>query len=208
MLCALLPFLSFYFGCVALLSRWLCPSVAHRKSHLYAAAIALGAAVFIGSFGVPYVNNLQDQVGLFTALGLIVTGPVLLPWLWRRRVGVILAVAVIAAFVEPVVRVEYLTWRHGRDLRQDFARVEPDSSTERLFSVFSFSDTQAEVFRVANGEGYFVRFEKGADGRWWVNPMSYPPQVLLWYKGNSGQYNCPYPTSILLIAHRTGEWCG
>ena len=33
-------------------------------------------------------------------------------------------------------------------------------------------------------------------------------RCLLWYKGNSGQYNWPYPTSILLIAHRTGEWCG
>jgi hypothetical protein len=57
-----------YFGLVVLLSRWLCSNPEHRGRHLRAAAVALALGMVIGLFGVPYVPNAQDRVGLPLAL--------------------------------------------------------------------------------------------------------------------------------------------
>jgi hypothetical protein len=207
MLLALIPAALVYFGLVVLLSRWLCPHPEHRGSHLRAAGVGLALGIVIGMFGVPYVSNAQDRVGFPLALVVITLGPVVLPRLGQRSriaVGIVLAVA----FGEPVVRVEYLTWRYGPVLHEAFERVEGEAGGERLFSVLSYSRKRAAVVRVSKDkEAHWLRFEADGDDSWRVVPASYPPQQLLWYYGNSGWYDCPYPTSVLLVLHGAGAWC-
>jgi hypothetical protein len=207
MLCVLIPAGPLYLGLVWLLSRLLCRNVAHRKAHVAAAAIALGVAALIASLGVPYVPNAQDRVGAPLAMGLLALGPILFPRLGRRtRIGVV--IAAVLAFTEPVVRVEYLTWRDGQALRAALLREHPDAGLERIFSVFSRSQERAAVLRVeCNDTAYIVDFETDAKGLWRVASASYPPQQLLWYHGNSGWYDYPYPTAVLLITHRSAASC-
>lgn len=208
MSCFLVLVLPLYLGLVWVLTRLLCRDAAHRKSHVVAAAVALALAVLVGSLGVPYADNPNDQVGLLIALGLLAVGPILFGRLGRRA-RIVLGLAVLAAFTEPVVRVEYLTWRHGETLRRAFLADNPEAGDERLFSVLAHSRKHAEVLRVeTNKTAYLMRFERPVDGSWRVNPASYPPQLLLWYDGNSDTYHCPYPTSVLLILHGVGAWCG
>jgi hypothetical protein len=198
-----------YFGVVALLGRLFCRDAAHRKSHVVAAAVAFGLAILVAGCGVPYADNPGDRVGAPLAVATLVLGPAVFPRLGRRG-RIAASVIVLAAFVEPVVRVEYLTWLRGPALQAALASEHPETrGEERVFSVLSLSSGHAEVFRVdGKGQGYRVHFERTSDGAWYVRPGSYPPQALLWYDGNSGSYNCPYPTSVLLLLHDRGTWCG
>jgi hypothetical protein len=206
LLCVLLAPL--YVGLVWIASRLLCRDRARAESHAWAAAVALALAGFIVSFGVPHADNSRDKVGLPVALGLLVVGPLLLPRFgMRARLG--LGLVVLGLFTEPLVRAEYLTWRHGQALRQAVAAEDPRKREDRLFSVLAHSRSRATVLRVeGNKTGYLLDFETDGGGTWRLNPGSYPPQALLWYDGNSGWYDCPYPTSVLLILHGAGAWRG
>lgn len=207
MLCLFFIAMPFYLGLVWVLSRLLCRDPGHRKSHVEVAAVGLVLAFLVVSLGVPYADSPKDRVGLSVALGLLVLAPIVVPRLGVRA-QLCLGAAAIAAFAEPWIRAEYLTVRHGPTLRHALAQ-EHGADDERLFSVLSYSQGRAKVLHVArNGEGSLLRFQTDANGSWHVEPGSYPPQQLLWYHGNSGDYNCPYPTSVLLLVHSVGEWCG
>src|SRR5262245_20534800 len=150
--------LPFYLGLVWVLSRVFCRDAAHRKTHLVAAAAALALAVLVVSFGVPYAHNPQDRVGIPPALALLAIGPVLLPRLGpRARAGT--ALVLMVAYVEPVVRAEFLTWRHGQTLREAVAREHSESGSDRLFSVLAWSPSHARAVRVEKDKtAYLIRF--------------------------------------------------
>ena len=73
--------------------------------------------------------------------------------------------------------------------------------------MLSASAERARALRVDTYEAYYVDFVSADGSTWRVRDGSYPPQQLAWYKGNSGQSDCPYPVPLLVVLRGIGG-CG
>lgn len=205
MLCFLALIAPLYLGLVWLVARFACREPAHRPSHLIAAGAAVPAAGIVGLLGVPFVDDGSDAV-LWCAIGLLAFAPAVLP-LHRFRAAIVAGLAALVLYAVPFVRAERLTATLGEALRVAFAREHPGAPGARYFGVIDQDGDRVRVLRVDEEGGYYVAFERAADGTWRVQPGAYPPQVLAWYEGSSGRTDCPYPVPLLLIARGIRSGC-
>ena len=172
--------------------------------------------IVVALIGVPFTYKSTRMPALYAAMALLVAGPLVLPRL-RRRGRQVLAAALLILFGLPVLWVEYLTLRHGPELRAVYdAEAGPGSSEDALlFSVFDYSSERAKVLRVEGSSGktfgYFLHFRRSEGrsfgeevaGAWDVDIH---PQVVLWSDAGSAFVACPYPTSVLLLLRGTGSF--
>lgn len=155
--------------------------------------------------GVPFLSG-GDAV-LAYAIAVLVLGPAVLP-LRRFRVAIGIGLAAVLVYAVPFIRAERLTAGLGDPLRGAFARAHPNAPVARYLGVVSRDGDRLRALRVDEEGGYYLAFDRAADGTWHVRPGGYPPQTLAWYEGNSGRTDCPYPVPLLLLAHGVRSGCG
>jgi hypothetical protein len=196
---------SAYLGLVGLVARFACKTPGHHRAHVGSAALGLPLAAFVTVFGLPWGPDERGGAALLVAAAVLVLAPVTPP---GHRPGVAVATVLLVAalaYLEPLVRVRQLTTAHGDALRDALDAV--GAPSERYFVVLTASKERARALRVDANEAYYVTFVS-ADGRTWrVRDGSYPPQLLAWYHGNSGQSDCPYPVPLLVVFRGIGG-CG
>lgn len=188
-----------YLGGTWILALLLSRDAVRRRAHCIAAAISLGMTAAVALVGVPYTRDSTRMPAFYAAIVLLVLGPLILTQLGRRSKRA-LASALLILFGLPVLHVEYLTLRHGEELRTAYnAEAGPAARNDPLlFSVFEYTSERATVLRVEGSTGktfgYFLHFRR--QQRWDVETE---PQALLWSDSGSAFVACPYPTSVLLL---------
>lgn len=198
-------FAPIYLSVFWILTHFLFRDARRRRAVRMAAIISLALTAAVALLGVPYTYKSTRMPAFYAAIGILLLGPVFLPRLDRRGRWAVAGVLSLL-FGLPVLRVEYLTLRHGGELREAYeVKAGPGSSDEALlFSVFDYSSEGARVLRVegkaGSTMGYFLRFRR--QGEWDVNT---DPQAVLWSDAGSAFVACPYPAAVVLLLRGVGS---
>lgn len=92
-----------------------------RRTFRIALLISMGLTAVVVRIGVPYTYKSTEMPAVYASAALLLAGPFVLARL-SRTARLVLAAVLAGAFAAPFLRVEYLTWRYGEQLRAAYVK--------------------------------------------------------------------------------------